>query len=219
MATTNRIPQTVLALGGRALATLTPGLETLALQLTVVQIVASSARLVVKDTLGKVVGSAVVAGTGIQEILIDRIATQTLAVSVECLLGSCRVQVDEITGVPAASGAATVPAGDFGAASIATAKLAAGAVTPAKMGTFTALKCLSAAGRNNVGAIVLAGTIVTDRLVAAFGMATIGGALLPIVNDASVFEATVTVAGQIQQTSVANLTGNTYVFLLAPAAA
>jgi hypothetical protein len=67
--------------------------------------------------------------------------------------------------------------------------------------------------------IALVGTAVGDRLVAAFGSATAGGALLPIVNNASVFEATVTVINEIQQTSVANLAAFTYVFLLAPAAA
>lgn len=219
MATTNRIAQTLLSLGGIARVTLTPGFETIALQVTVVQVVASSARLVVKDTLGKVVGSATVAGTGIQEILIDGIGTQTLAASIECLRGSCLVQLDEISGMPAASGVATLPASDMGTGSIATAKLAAGAVTPAKMGTFTALKCLSAAGRVGAGNIVLAGTVVNDRLVAVFGSATAGGALLAVPNDASVFEATITVAGAIQQASVANLSGNTYVFLIAPVAA
>lgn len=219
MATTNRIASTLLSLGGTTQVVGPPAQETIALQLTVVQVTASLARLVVLDSNSRVVGSAVVAGTGITQILIDRIGTQLVSTRIECLKGSCLVQLDEISGLPASTGEATLNLADIADGFLTTIKIGAGAVTPAKMGTFTALKCLSAAGRVGAGAINLVGTVVGDRLVAAFGEATAGGALLAVVNDASIFEATVTVNGQIQQTSVGNLAANTYVFLLAPAAA
>jgi hypothetical protein len=219
MATTNRIAPVLLTLGTRATVALVPAAETLALQLTTVQVVQSQVRLLVKDTLGEVRASTVLNGTGVIKVLIDKIAAQTLTAEVECLLGSVQIRLDEITGIEAASGAATIDADDIANASLATAKLAAGAVTLTKISGFATLKCLSAAGRVGAGVIALVGTAVGDRLVAAFGSATAGGALLPIVNNASVFEATVTVINEIQQTSVANLAAFTYVFLLAPAAA
>lgn len=220
MATTNRIAQTVLAVGETATAggTLTPGQETLCLEMVVAQITDSVARLVVRNSLGNVIASAVVTGSGTTRVFIDRIAAQQVNGWIECLQGSCRVRLDEITGIEATSGATTIDTNDIADASIATAKLAGGAVTPAKMGTFTAIKCLSAAGKNGKGAIALAGTAVGDRLIAAFGEPTAGGALAAVANDAATFEQTITVINEIQQTSGANLSGSTYVFLLAPAA-
>jgi hypothetical protein len=219
MATTNRIAPVLLALGESATVALVPAAETLALQLTTVQVVTSQARLLVKDALGEVRGSAVLNGTGVIKVLLDKIGAQTLTAEVECLLGSVQVRLDEITGIEAASGAATIDADDIADLSLATAKFAAGAVTLPKLSGFAALKCLSAVGVVAAGPIALAGAAVGDRLVAAFGIPTIGGALLPVVNNASVFEATVTVINQIQQTAALNLSANTYVFLLAPAAA
>lgn len=102
-------------------------------------------------------------------------------------------------------------------ANVTTAKLASGAATLPKM-TFTGLKVLAAAGRNGAGAITLTGTVVGDRLIAAFGAPTAGGALAAAVVGTT-FESAVTVADQIQQASGSNLSTNTYIFILAPAAA
>lgn len=126
-----------------------------------------------------------------------------------------------------AADAIGVGADAIAALAITEAKIAAGAVTSTKLGagaatlpkvTFTGLKVLSAAGRNGSGAITLTGTVVGDRLVAAFGAPTAGGALAAAVVGTT-FEAAVTVADQIQQASASNLSSNTYIFILAPAAA
>ena len=221
MATTNRIADTVLTVGQSVSAggTLTPAQETIALQLTSVQIADSVARMIIRDTAsGKTIGSTVIAGSGVTRILIDHIVAQAINGYIECLKGSCQVRLDEVTGIEACSGQNALDTDDIGDGSLATAKFAGGSVTPAKLGTFTAIKCLAAAGRVGAGVIALVGTAVGDRLIACFGIPTAGGALLPVVNNASVFEATITVVNQVQQVSVANLSANTYVFLLAPAA-
>jgi hypothetical protein len=119
MATTNRIAPVLLTLGTRATVALVPAAETLALQLTTVQVVQSQVRLLVKDTLGEVRASTVLNGTGVIKVLIDKIAAQTLTAEVECLLGSVQIRLDEITGIEAASGAATIDADDIANASLA----------------------------------------------------------------------------------------------------
>lgn len=102
-------------------------------------------------------------------------------------------------------------------ANVTTAKMAAGATTLPKM-TFTGIKVLAAAGKNGAGAITLTGTVVGDRLVAVFGAPTAGGTLAVKVPGTD-FEATVTVVDQIQQIPASNLSANTYIFILVPAAA
>jgi hypothetical protein len=109
------------------------------------------------------------------------------------------------------TGALTIAAGAVG-----TAKLAAGAATLPKV-DFSALKVLSAAGVAAAGAVTLAGTAVGDRLVAVFGAPTAGGALVA-KKPGTDFEATVSVAGQVQQL-VATLSTTTFVFIFAPATA
>ena len=109
----------------------------------------------------------------------------------------------------ATDGTVILPAG-----SVATAKIAAGAVTPSKLST-TGLKKLTAAGRNGAGAVTLSGTVVGDRVLVITGGPTAGGT--PVFGDAA-FEATVTVADQIQQSSGSDLSGNTYLFVLIPPA-
>lgn len=82
--------------------------------------------------------------------------------------------------------------------------------------SLTGLKTLAAAGRNGAGAITLTGAAVGDRVAIVFGAPTAGGALAaPAVGT---FEASVTVADQVQQVSASNLSTNTYVFVLIPAA-
>ncbi len=107
---------------------------------------------------------------------------------------------------------------------IATAKLAAGAVTLPKI-SFTGLKALAADGVNSTGGdteVTLAGTVVGDRVVAIFGhvKANTGAHsfLIPVVG--TTFEATITVVDKIVQKQAAgDLSANTYLFLLAPATA
>jgi hypothetical protein len=100
---------------------------------------------------------------------------------------------------------------------VTTGKLAAGAATLPKIG-IAGIKCLAAAGKNGSGAVTLTGAAIGDRLVAVFGAPTAGGALAVKVPGTD-FEAAVTVVDQIQQLSASNLSANTYVFTLIPAAA
>ncbi len=87
------------------------------------------------------------------------------------------------------------------------------AVTPAnlaavikncKLGSFT--------GNNGAGACTLTGAAVGDRVIGIAGLST--GALG--FADAS-FEATITVADQIQQSNAGNLSANNYLVALLPA--
>jgi hypothetical protein len=100
---------------------------------------------------------------------------------------------------------------------VTTTKLAAGAATLPKIDV-SGIKCLAAAGKNGSGAVTLTGTAIGDRVVAVFGAPTAGGALA-VKLPGTDFEAAVTVADQIQQLSASNLSANTYVFILIPAAA
>ena len=119
--------------------------------------------------------------------------------------------------VVASGGKITVESGGTIDASAGTTTLKAGSVALTKIG-ITGIKCLAAVGKNGAGAITLTGAAVGDRLVAVFGAPSAGGALEAKVPGTD-FEAAVTVADQIQQASVSNLSANTYVFVLIPAAA
>jgi hypothetical protein len=79
---------------------------------------------------------------------------------------------------------------------------------------FTGLKTLPAAGVAAAGPITLTGAVVGERVLMVIGAPTAGGTL---VAPESSFESVITVADQIQQTQAANLSANTYVFVLAPA--
>jgi len=74
----------------------------------------------------------------------------------------------------------------------------------------------AAAGVAAAGAVTVAGTTVGQRILAIFGAPTAGGALAVKVPGTD-FEAVVSVAGQIQQLAAANLSANTYVFIVCPA--
>ncbi len=119
--------------------------------------------------------------------------------------------------VVASGGKITVEAGGTIDASAGTATLKGGAVALTKINV-TGIKCLAAAGKNGAGAITLTGAAVGDRLLAVFGAPTAGGALEAKAPGTD-FEAAVTVADQIQQSSASNLSANTYIFILIPAAA
>ena len=58
-------------------------------------------------------------------------------------------------------------------------------------------------GRNGAGAIPLGGVQVGDRVIDMRNVTTTG-------SEASSFESTISIAGQIQQTSASNLSGNEY---------
>lgn len=80
----------------------------------------------------------------------------------------------------------------------------------------TGLTTLVAAGRNGAGAITLTGATVGQRVLFVIGAPTAGGTL---ASPNSSFESVITVADQIQQSAATNLSANTYIFVLAPAAA
>lgn len=108
--------------------------------------------------------------------------------------------------------------------SIDTAHLAAGAATLPKLDLFTGLKVLGADGANSTGGdaqVTLTGTVIGDRVVAIFGavkVAHAGAFKLPTIPTH--FEGTITVTDKIVQKQAAgDLSANTYIFILAPAAA
>lgn len=120
-----------------------------------------------------------------------------------------------------------VQTGDLANLAVTAAKLNAAAVTSTKLGPgastlpksdFTGMKVLAAAGKNGAGAITLTGTVIGDRLIAVFGAPTAGGTLAVKIPGTD-FESTVTVTDQIQQIPATNLSANTYIFILIPAAA
>lgn len=119
--------------------------------------------------------------------------------------------------IVASGGKITVESGGTIDAAAGTTTLKAGSVALTKIG-LTGIKCLAAAGKNGAGAVTLTGAAVGDRLVAVFGAPTAGGTLETKVPGTD-FEAAVTVENQIQQASASNLSANTYVFILIPAAA
>jgi hypothetical protein len=87
------------------------------------------------------------------------------------------------------------------------------AATPSYTGGSTVLSGASlfgavAAGHSGVGAITVAGALVGDAVVMVTNMTT------PALATSS-FESTVSVAGQVQQTSASNLSASTFSFLLA----
>lgn len=131
-----------------------------------------------------------------------------------CDGGSAPITDASVTAAKLASDAVTTD--KILAANVTTAKFAAGAVTLPKV-TTTGIKTLAAAGRNGAGAITLTGAAVGDRVLTSFGAPTAGGALA--APAAGVFEAAITVVNQIQQASASDLSANTYVHILIPAAA
>lgn len=152
--------------------------------------------VIVGDSDGK--GSAVSAKTSGRILVGDGTTVASVAVSGDATLAS--------------TGAVTIANG-----AVTSGKLGAGAATLTKI-SFTGLKVLAAAGRNGAGAVTLVGAAITDRLVAVFGAPTAGGALAAKLPGTD-FEAAVTVAGEIQQIAVGDLSTSTFLFILAPATA
>lgn len=65
-----------------------------------------------------------------------------------------------------------------------------------------------AAGSNGAGAVTIAGALVGDHVEAVIKS--------DFTDATASFETTVTVAGQVQQTSASNLSGSTFLFLVQP---
>lgn len=120
------------------------------------------------------------------------------------------------SGLSSGSVSVVIDFGAFFAGSMVQVAVPAPTTTPLAKLDLGTLVTKAAAGRNGAGAITVTGTTVGQRLVAVFGAPTAGGALEVRVPGTD-FESVVSVAGQIQQLSAANLTANTYVFVLAPA--
>ena len=114
-----------------------------------------------------------------------------------------------ITSAAFAAGAVNTAA--LGAAAVATANLAAGAVTAPKL-NLAGLKVIQASGVAAAGPVTTTGTAVGDRIIAV---------LCTSANTASaaLFQTTVTVINQIQQSSATDLSASRFIFLLLPAAA
>jgi hypothetical protein len=73
----------------------------------------------------------------------------------------------------------------------------------------------SSLGSNGAGGITIAGTQPGDTVVSALNLTDTGGGPGP-TNANSSFEPTVTVAGQVQQTSTSNLSGSWFLFIVWP---
>lgn len=119
----------------------------------------------------------------------------------------------------------SVTEGKIAAGAVTTTKLGSAAATLPKMDLRTGLKLLAADGIDTTSGdaeVTLTGSAVGDRVVAIFGhvKANTGAHtfLIPVVG--TTFEATITVVNKIVQKQAAgDLSANTYLFWLAPAAA
>jgi hypothetical protein len=76
------------------------------------------------------------------------------------------------------------------------------------------ISSLVAAGKSSAGAITLTGAIVGQKVLAVFGTLTAGGPLINKVPGID-FEATISVVNEVQQLVATDLSGDTFVFLLA----
>jgi hypothetical protein len=169
-----------------------------------------------------VAGSCVLNGAGSNQVFLTDFGRDTLGLLVEvtCLKGTAVIQVDEITGIEATGGQATVDTDDIANLSLATAKLAGGAVTPAKLSGFNTIKCLAFVGVAVPGPCACVGAAVGDRVIAMWGATTAAGAgLTAIPNNGTIFESVITVVDEVQQIQVADWSLITLIVLLAPAAA
>lgn len=250
MATTNRIAAQTLTQGGSVSAPVYPAEETISFQLTVAvpfaaadpdpQVVMYVRPFVDLDLLRlstpglyeasrpflsqytPIIGSCVLNGAGSNRVFLKDFGRETLGLQVEvvCLKGTAVIQVDEITGIEATGGAATIDADDIADTSLATAKLAGGAVTPAKLGGFDTIKCLAFVGAAAPGACACVGAAVGDRVIGMWGALTVTGAgLTAVPNNGATFETIITIVDQIQQVAAADWSTVTLIVLLAPAAA
>lgn len=101
-------------------------------------------------------------------------------------------------------------------AGVVNAKLGAAAVTGTKLAA-TGITSGSFDGRNGAGVCTLTGAAVGQRVLALFRIDAAAGALA--TGQSAAFEATITVAGQIQQSSASDLSTQDFVVILMPVAA
>jgi hypothetical protein len=107
----------------------------------------------------------------------------------------------------------------------AAAKIVGGVVAPTKL-VGTGMKAGHFAGRNGAGVCTLTGAAVGDRVLVGWKSGDVSdhntageGAATVLSSFVALFEATITVADQIQQASATDLSDNKYTVLLIPAAA
>lgn len=112
------------------------------------------------------------------------------------------------------AGALEITTAMLAALSVTTAKIAAGEVTGAKLSK-TGLASGGFTGSDGAGACTLTGATVGQRVLAV--METTATVAVGVAE--ALFESTITVADQIQQSSVANNSAKRYVVLLAAVAA
>ena len=106
------------------------------------------------------------------------------------------------TGATTAAGArAALGALSTAAGAVGTANLATDAVTPAKIAARPERRFF-VVGRNGAGAVTLTGSLVGDKVSGIVNLASGPGQSLDRTTS---FEATITVANQIQQTSASDL--------------
>jgi len=206
--------------GSETSATISVGNEErVGLRVTVTEVVAdSNIRLVVKEAISsKVKGTLVVNGSGVEELHIDQVS-ENLVASLECSNGSAVVTLAKLDGAEKlGEQTGSIATADIEAGAVTTTKIAAGAVTAAKQST-TGIKFFRFDGAAAAGAITLTGAAVGDRVVAILGVVSASGVSV-VGAIPSQFEATISVADQIQQTDAGNLSGNDYWVILYPVAA
>lgn len=224
MATTNRIAARTLTQGASISQALLPAAENITLRLTTLvpfgaAVTVPQTLMVVRDAVsGQVRGSLITTGANTSQLFIDNMQTNSLVVDVLQLYGTSVVQVDEITGMPARTGAALLDLTEVATGLITTAKFSGGAATLPKWSAFNTIKCLAFVGAPAAGPIACVGTAVGDRALMYFGVTTLTGGGLN-ARALTVFEATISVINQVQQTLAADLSLQTFIVLLAPAAA
>lgn len=147
--------------------------ERVNLRLLSVQVgsVSSQARLLCVDAEGRVKKTAVVNGSQTVEVEVEAI-TGAITCSVTCSLGSCRVTLDELTGIEGSTGEGSggLSAADIADGSITAPKLAALAVTTAKLAPLSVTDAELAALAVTTGK--LAALAVTDAELAALAVTT-----------------------------------------------
>lgn len=165
----------------------------------------SQARMVVRDSEGKVRQTVRIDGSGTEDASVDQIDGE-INFFVECGFGNCLVTVTDITDVEGVLGVT---------GAVETDDIAAGAVAPTKLG-LTGIKVLRFDGVAAAGPATLTGASVGERVLAVMGVISSTG--VSVVGGTN-FESVITVADQIQQSLAADLSGNDYWVILLPAAA
>lgn len=146
----------------------------------------------------------------------DGVAWNVIIERVDGTITTAQIADDAVTAAKVADGAID-----------AAAKIGAGVVSLAKLSTTVKPKQGTFTGAAAAGAITLTGAAVGDRVLAVWQSGVVTGNLTPATlgtvteggSDTALFEATITVANQIQQASAANQTDKKFTVILIPAAA